>query len=391
MKIGFLGPAEPFRGGIAQFLHNMADELSEKEEIIVFTFIKQYPKLFFPGKEQTEKTEKNHNYPILRIVTPYNLLTWKKAAKSIAQHGINHLIIKYWIPFFCPCYTFIIKYLKKHTNIKIHILCHNLEYHEKWFFSEVLLKKMVLKSDSIIVLSDNVLGSWKKLNINNIKIIKLFHPLYKIDSEKPSKNSSLKIILPTETVKLKQETEISAIEKRRCVLFIGFIKYYKGLDIFLKSIPLVSERLSDIQFIIAGEVYGSFQKYDEIIKTFGSKYNIIFNKKYVTIEEIPHYFSIADVVIVPYRSATQSGIIQLAYSFKKPVIASDILGLREMVLENRTGLLFEKENYQDLAEKIIRFFQLFENKDFTDEINEYNKQFTWEKFTNDLLFSLNSF
>ena len=373
MKIGLLGPAEPFRGGIAQFLHNMADALNQRDdvEVYVLNFIKQYPTLFFPGKEQTIVSReriypfRKNTYPIFRVLTPYNPFTWKKGVESILKLDLDHLIIKFWIPFFCPAYTYIIDYIKKHSKTKIHVLAHNLDFHERWLFSDILTKRMMKNADSIIVLSENVEKSAERWR-GQKRIIKLFHPLYTV---------------PTEVA------ELASVQtyKKKSVLFLGFIKHYKGLDVLLRAIPLVYQENSDIEFIIAGEVYGSARKYHKIIKSFNSKYKIIFDNKFITTEEMPEYFSKADVLVAPYRTATQSGIIQLAYSFLKPVIASDIAGLREMVKDKKTGLLFENENSEDLAKKIIEFYDLREKNDFTSEIIEYNKDFTWDRFVEEMI------
>ena len=383
MKIGILGPAAPFRGGIAQFLHNMADGLSQENEVFVFSYIKQYPRLFFPGKKQIENTPKSHKYPIHRIITPYNPFSWRKAAEHIKKLDLEHLIIKFWIPFFCPAYTFVIDYLKKHSKVKIHILCHNLEFHERWLFSDILTKRMIKNADNLIVLSENVFESAKKFGHQNLNITKLFHPLYDVQLEKYDKKSSFKQL---------------NIPEKPTVLFFGFIKHYKGLDVLLRAIPMVTKVLPDVQFIIAGEVYGTPKcsphihgggrggtSTDAFMLSDTSPSNIIFHSTYIPSEDIPHYFTIADIVVAPYRSATQSGIVQLAYSYLKPVIASDIAGLREMIEINKTGLLFENENHTDLAKKIIEYFKISKDIDFRSHITNHNEHYTWEAFINQIV------
>ena len=369
MVLGILGPASPFRGGISQFLHNLADSLSSQNEVIVFNFIHQYPRILFPGKNQTELLDKKHNYPIYRVLTPYNPLTWEKTAKSIINHKITHLIIKFWIPFFCPAYTYIIDYLKKHTNIKISVLCHNIEFHEKWFFAECLVKRMLRSVDEVIVLSENVAAQAEKLVLKK-KIIKLFHPIYDVDIFKYHRDESLQFL---------------QLPDKPTVLFVGYIKPYKGLDILLQSIPVVHQTNPEILFVVAGEIYAKINKYKDFLD---HRYpHIIFRNQYISLEEIPHYLNIADVVVVPYRTASQSGIVQIAYSYLKPIIASNIPGLQEMVIENQTGFLFQSEDEKDLAEKIIRFFAEKGNIDFKSNIKENNKNYSWEKFASQLSIS----
>ena len=385
MKIGVLGPADPFRGGIAQFLHTMTEYLSSENEVYVFSFMQQYPPLIFPGKSQIENTNRQYNFPIFRTLTPYNPATWKKTSVQIKMLDLDHLIIKFWIPFFCPAYTFIINYLKKKSNTKIHILCHNLDFHEKWYFAKFLTKKMVLNADSLIVLSENVRMCAEKL-LNSIhpsmkkskrqkpiSVINLFHPLYDVSPEAYNKKSSF---------------EVLNLPEKQTVLFFGFIKHYKGLDVLLRAIPLVDAILPNIQYVIAGEFYTNTKKYYSIMKNTSYekvKSDIIIHDKYIYLEQIPHYFTVSDIVVVPYRSATQSGIVQMAYSYQRPVIVSNINGLKEMVKANKTGLLFENENHTDLAMQIVDYFQMQKHKDFQNEIQKNNKQFTWKSFIEKLL------
>lgn len=373
MKIAFLGPAYPFRGGISQFLHNMADNLPNETDVEVFTFINQYPKIVFPGKGQFEKnTQKVFNYKINRVLTPYNIFTWKDTAKRILKSNPDVLVIKFWIPFFTPSYLYVCRYLRKYSDIKIVILCHNLEFHEKWLFLDSLTEKLLSLSDKVMVLSENVYNtSLSFKNIDKRKIIKLFHPLYNVDLNEFSKE---------------QAAEYLSLPLKPTVLFFGYIKHYKGLDVFLKSIPLANKINPDIQFIVAGEVYGNNKTYMEIIDSFNGK-NLIFIDKFIPSKDISKYFMLADLIVVPYRSATQSGIVQMAYSYEKPILASDIPGLKEMIVSNKTGLLFESENYQDLADKIINFFN--DSFDYKAFIRENNRLFSWGKFTSDFLISLN--
>ena len=359
----------PFRGGIAQFLHNMVKSLSVDNEVVVFNFKKQYPTLLFPGKKQTEPAKYNQNFNNIRILTPHNPFTWKKTAKTVISYKIDLIVFKFWLPYFCLPYTYLINYLKKHTKIRISILCHNIEFHEKWLFSTFFTKKMLKNVDYVMVLSDNVYIQAKNY-VPAEKIIKLFHPIYEVEPYKLSK---------------KEAFEHLNIPCKISLLFLGFIKPYKGLDVLIKSIPSVIknfktltplapefEKDSNIQFIIAGEAYTRI--------SIDEDENIIFRNKYISLDEIPYYMAIADAVLIPYRTASQSGIVQLAYSYLKPVIASDIPGLRENIIPEKTGILFTNEDENDLAEKILYFFKVKNSIDFENNIKCYNKDYSWEKF-----------
>jgi glycosyltransferase involved in cell wall biosynthesis len=233
-------------------------------------------------------------------------------------------------------------------------LCHNIDFHEKWLFADLLTKSMLKRSDSVIVLSENVYKSAVKFNHKNV--VTLFHPSYKVSSETIEKSISFDYL---------------KILHKPTVLFFGFIKPYKGLDVLAKAVPVVKEALPDVQFVVAGEAYSQL--------TIDNGQLIIHNK-YVPMSEAVHYFNIADVVVVPYRTATQSGIVQLAYSFGKPVIASDIDGLREMVLENETGLVFMNGDHGDLADKIVGFYEGLSRVDYKEKIRLFNENYSWTRF-----------
>ncbi|MCK9331439.1 MAG: glycosyltransferase [Candidatus Cloacimonetes bacterium] len=370
MKIAFLGPAYPFRGGIAQFLHNMADHLAKNNEIEVFNFKNQYPKFFFPGKNQFDLTEKKQfKYKIHRVLTPYNPFTWKQTAEKIINYNPDIIIIKFWIPFFSLAYLYIMKYLRLNSEIRICLLCHNLEFHEKWFMLTKLTKYLIDNSHKVIVLSQTVAYSTKNFkNFNQDKLIELFHPLYEIDTNTLDKQKAL------------QDLNLKDIPT---VLFFGYIKHYKGLDVFLQAIPKVSKKIKDIQFVVAGEIYGKDTQYQKIIKNFTQDINFVFNNKYIPSSDIDKYFISADLVVIPYRTATQSGIVQLAYSYNKPVIVSNINGLKDMIIEGKTGLSFENENSDDLAKIILDFFNKKQN--FVSYIKDNNKKYSWQAFTEKLV------
>jgi len=360
-KIAILGPATPFRGGIAQFVHNMAGELEKSNEVAIFNYKKQYPQWLFPGKSQTEDITNTCGYPIHRILTPYNPTTFKPTANKIIKAQPQHLIIQFWIPYFCPAYIAIIRHIKENSNIKVHILCHNIRFHERWLGGNWLTKKMLRLADSVIVLSKTVEKDAQRLRLPHITT--LFHPLYNVGGGpvRPASASFNHLGIP----------------QKRTVLFFGLIKKYKGLDIFLKSIPIIAKRELDIQFVIAGQVYGRAGWLKRLLATIDCT-NVIFRGEYIKGDDVPHYFAIADVVVVPYLSATQSGIVQLAYSYKKPVICSRITGLIEMIEENATGLLFEKGDADDLAKKIFLFFT--QGVDYAKGIEKHNENNTWELF-----------
>ena len=258
------------------------------------------------------------------------------------------------------------------SDIKLCLLCHNMDFHEKWFLLSKFTGLLLEYTDKLIVLSDIVARSavrYKAYNPN--KLIKLFHPLYEVSEVKTDKQILCKQL---------------DIKPLKTIMFFGYIKLYKGLDVFLKAIPLVHQDYRDVQFLVAGEIYRNDKIYKEIIRKYPDEINFVLHDKFIPNTDIDKYFSIADVIVVPYRSATQSGIVQLAYSYKKPVIVSNVEGLKDMVIDNQTGLVFEQNNHNLLAEKILEFLKSTNN--FAKYIEEYNDKYSWKNFTDKLLQAL---
>lgn len=363
MRIAILGPSHPWRGGIAQFSQNLAHKLMrEGHDIMMFTFIRQYPSLFFPGSKQTEKETHSINLPTHRILTPYNPLTWFSAVSSLRGWKADLIIIAYWLPFMAPAYGFICRRLK---NCKIAYLIHNIEFHEKWFMAKGLTKFALKKADYYITLSSVSKKSLHTLFkfLSENKIIDLFHPVYE----------------QTKSNHLMRDKPLYKI------LFFGFIKHYKGLDILLEAFPLVLKEIPQLQLIIAGEVYGDSKFYLDMISILNITNNIIADMRYLDSEEIEGYFENCDVCVLPYRSATQSGVIQMSFSFEIPVIATKVGGIEEALINKFNGLICEPENVQDLADKILEFYQKYDSLTLSQNIREHNKKYSWDSFTQLLL------
>ncbi len=363
MRIAFLGPAWPIRGGIAQFIAILA-EMLEKEghDVIVFSFIKQYPKLIFPGQEQIDKSKKKIELDIKPILTPYNPLTYGKTVKAILESKPDIVIFKYWIPFFAPAFGFI---LRKLRNQGINTLCifDNIEFHEKWMFADKFTGYVLKSTTDAITMSESVFNSLitKFPSFPKEHIYKLKHPNYNFYNE-----SNIK---PKDKV-------------YNQLLFFGYIKHYKGLDILLEAMPLILKDNPDLRLVIAGEVYGNKDVYNAIIKKYNLKDKIAFNDRFIANEEVESFFTNSDVCILPYRSATQSGITQLSFSFCTPVIATDVGGLSEIIKDDDNGFLIEPENPASIASAVSRFYKEEKHRQFSLTIynQQQNDEFSWNPF-----------
>ncbi len=370
MRIAFLGPAHPIRGGIAQFIAILAQRLQKRgHEVKVFSFHRQYPKILFPGKEQVDHSKKRIELDIQAVVTPYNPLTWPSALRQIKRWKPDVLIMKYWIPFFAPMYAWMVRKLKKHTGIRTIFVIDNIEFHEKWIAGDTLTRLALGKADNLITMSDAVYRSVDKVlpGFPAHKVVPLFHPNYDYYTEPVTR----------ETAKAHFHLGEGPV-----ILFFGYIKRYKGLDILLDAVPEIREQIPDIQLLIAGEVYGDPGEYEEKIASLGDCVN--FQNRFINNEEVPYFFNASDVVVLPYRSATQSGITQLAFAFDKPVVATDVGGLSEVIHDGKNGFLVEAENTSAVAEGVVRFFKENRGEAFANEIRMEKAKYDWEPFVDEV-------
>jgi len=363
MRIAFLGPSYPWRGGIAQFAQNLAEKLlGRQHEIMMFTFIHQYPALLFPGSQQFDETGKPPNLATQRILTPYNPFTWLSAVNDIKGWNPDALIVSYWLPFMAPAFGFIIRHLPKVKKI---YLIHNARFHEKWLFAEQLTRYAMRPADGFITLSEASSKDLLKVIDQSAKdkILQLFHPVY-------------------EQLLLHQE-QVQSHQKR--ILFFGFVKHYKGLDILLEAMPEVIKQIPELKLVIAGDVYGDKKVYWDKIIDLCLKDNVEAHFRYIPDEQIEGFFTGCDVCVLPYRSATQSGVAQMAFAYEVPVIATKVGGIEEVVIDGENGLLAEPENALDLAKKIIGFYSQDIASRFRDNIRSQNEQFSWDAFTKRVL------
>lgn len=357
IRIAFLGPAPPYRGGISQFAFMLAREFAQEGyQVKMISFLKQYPALIFPGGEQKTNTSAANDLETAEVFTPYLPWTWNKAVKEIRAYAPDLLIVSYWLPFFAPSFAWICSRLSK---TRIFFLAHNIQSHEKWPMGS-LVRNMALRSaEKLIVLSQNCLDDAHKqlpLRISRRTVL-AFHPIYSSDTDS-------QIVRPdTETKNL---------------LFFGLIKPYKGLDILLKAMPLVLRSIPEARLIVAGDVYGTSEVYHQLIGENKLERFVDLHFRYISDPEIGEFFRRCQICILPYKSATQSGVIASSYAFNIPVIASDVGGLGEYILEGITGYLVPPNDPEALAEQIISYFKKQDFPRMSAEIIKYKANFSWK-------------
>lgn len=361
MKIAFLGPAPPLRGGISQFALSLAYTwLAEGHQVKMFGFRRQYPALIFPGKSQTAEFILPSKLEIDNCYIPYRPDTWPRAVKKIRDYQPNILIVSYFIPFFSPSYIMICRALK---GVRITALLHNLVPHEPWLGARFLAQVFLEQCDNIICLSTATLNELRSLMPNRVvsKASLGFHPVYD---------------------QYLQTLDVAMAREPHTMLFFGLIKKYKGLDILLKAMPIVLTAVPDAKLLIAGEIYGSDQTYTALIRELGIEARVEAHFSYIPDSSVAGFFQRASLCVLPYRSASQSGVIALSYAFDLPVLASRLEGLEQYVDEGRTGLLVNavpEPRPEDLARELIRYFKGSLYETMTPYVSKKGAEFSWSR------------
>ena len=368
MKIVFLSTFYPFRGGIAQFSAHLYREAEKKHDVEAVTFTRQYPKLLFPGKTQlVSKNDTADKIPSKRWLDSINPFTYISTARKIRNLHPDLIISRYWMSFFAPSFGWILGKQEKKT-IRLAIL-DNVIPHERRFFDDTFNRFFLNRNDGFIVMSEQVQKDLL-FYLPKAKHILIPHPIYNHFGEKIPKTIAL------------QKLGISECSGKKVLLFFGIIRDYKGLDILLNALSLLDETYI---LVIAGEVYGSFEKYTNIIKEKKLKKKVKLFNQYIDDSEVTNFFSAADVCVLPYRSATQSGITNISYHFEVPVISTNVGGLAETITHGRTGLIAEEVNEKALVKQIKNFYEIYNPKEFTQNIQLYNNENSWENYVNKML------
>lgn len=361
MKIVLIGPVYPYKGGIAHYTSLLCRALREKHEVEMVSYCLQYPKLLFK-KEQKDYSNREFSIENTRylINTAYPL-NWIKASRMIKKCRPDAVIIEWWHPYFAPCYTVLSKLLRKQVKV---FLCHNVFPHER-FPMDRLLTKMTLRTGNKFIVQSRMDAEDLKSIIPKADYIVTPHPTY---------NAFKMAGLSKEEARRQIGLEMG----KPMLLFFGFVREYKGLKYLLKALPLVKQSVSDVKLWIVGDFGESKEEYLKLIADNGLQNDIIIIDGYVPDKEVEKYFAATDLVVLPYISATQSGIAQIAYGFEKPVIVTNVGGLPEVVKDGKTGYVVNKENERELAEAIVKFFSLDSAEEFADHIRDSAKEFSWE-------------
>lgn len=367
MKIAYLSTFYPFRGGIAQFnalLTNAFKELGH--EVIPYTFKRQYPDILFPGNTQyvTENdiAEKVDSVPVLDTVNPFS---YYATARKIKNFNPDILIMKYWMSFFAPSLGTIAGKMNKNT--KVITVLDNVIPHERKFFDIPFTKYFLNRNTGFITMSEAVKKDLLLLK-PDAKFLMNPHPIYNHFGKRIKKEEA--------------RTKLGLDPNKRTLLFFGFIRDYKGLDLLIESFANAD---TSYQLLIAGESYGSFDKYQELIDKNPNSSNIHTHIRYIDDNEVPLFFSAADTLILPYKSATQSGISGIALHFKLPQIVTNVGGLVEYVSHGKTGLIVPEILPNAIFESVKKFYTQNLEQEFINNMSKENERYSWKTLASNIL------
>ena len=372
-KVIIIGPAFPFRGGIANFNNALAQEYYDRgDEVILYSFTLQYPGFLFPGTTQYESGEAPKNLKIKTLINSVNPFNWINVARKINAENPDYVIIRYWLPFMAPCLGTIARLLNK--KIKILAITDNVIPHEKRIGDTLLTRYFVKSCDAFLSLSASVLDDLSKFTNTTYKKF-IPHPIYNVFGDKIPKAKAL------ENLGLNSED--------KHLLFFGFVRKYKGLDLMLKAMGDSRIKAMGIKLIIAGEFYDDKTEYTDLISDLGIAKNIIMKSDFIPANKVKDYFCAADMITQTYRTATQSGVTQIAYSFDRPMLVTDVGGLAEIVPHNKVGYV-TSQNPTEIADAIIDFYTNNKEEEFSDNTSLEKKRFSWKFFVDGLDELMNS-
>ena len=373
-KIVLIGTAHPFRGGLAAYNERLANEfLKDGNEVIIYTFKLQYPGFLFPGKTQYADWPAPDKLDIRVRVNSVNPLNWITVGREINKLNADMLIYCYWMSFFAPCFG-TIAFFAKNKRTKHFALIHNMIPHEPTILDKFLPKYFTKSMDGFVAMADSV-----RLDINKftkgLRTVKVSpHPIYDHYGECESKKKS------AEYLKLD--------DRYNYLLFFGLVRAYKGLDILLQAFADKRLEKFNLKLIIAGEFYENEKNYFRQIKDLGLEGKIVINNFFIPNNEVKYYFGICDLVVQPYKTATQSGVTQVAYHFNKPMLVTDVGGLGEIVPHNKVGYVVDVDPIE-IANALYDFFENKKQKPFNENVKNEKLKYSWNKMTDQFYELLN--
>jgi Glycosyltransferase len=367
MKIIIVGTSHPYRGGIAAFTDRLATEfVRECVDIEVVTFKLQYPSFLFPGKTQYSDAKAPEGLSIARKVNSINPLNWIKVGKEIRKKNPDIVVFTYWMTFFAPCFGKIARVIKRNRHTKCIGLIHNMIPHEKSILDKMFPPYFVKAMDGFVALSKSVLNDIATLDKQNKPRVFTPHPLYDHFGEIVSRDEAIR--------------HLNLDPNYRYFLFFGLVRAYKGLDLLIDAFADARLRKFPVKLIVAGEFYEDPKPFLEQIEKYGLQDSVIIQNQYISDDDVKYYFNTSDIVVQPYKSATQSGVTQIAYHFEKPMLVTNVGGLGEIIPNGIAGYVVEP-NPSSITDALVDFCENDRRETFVDGVRAEKQKYQWSNMT----------
>ncbi|HHS12855.1 MAG TPA: glycosyltransferase [bacterium] len=361
MRIIIVGTAYPMRGGIAHYVALLSRHMKARgHEVQILSFSRQYPSLLFPGKTQMDEGRDLIPVRASALLDSINPVSWLRAFQWIRRQNPDLLVFKYWMPFFAPCYA-TLAFLAGRRGIGTLSVCDNIVPHEKKPGDRLLTRLGLRFMDAFIVQSRSVLDDLLSFR-PGAKYTLVPHPVYEIFPSALDRDDARKQL---------------GIGNERVLLYFGFIRAYKGLRYAVEALPFILKKMR-VRLVICGEFYEGRREIMDLIESLGVRNAVTLATEFIPNEKVALYFSAADLVVLPYVSATQSGIVQIAYHYDKPVIVTRVGGLPEAVPDGETGYVVPPRDSRALADAVIRFYERGESS-FIRAVRRIKRNFSWER------------
>jgi D-inositol-3-phosphate glycosyltransferase len=374
MKILLIGPANPYRGGIAAFNECLAIQLlKEGHDVEIISFTLQYPKLLFPGKSQYTNAKPPEGVNISRMINSINPMNWINVGKKLRKKKADLILVRFWLPMMAPSTGTICKILKKNRFSKIIAIVDNLLPHESRPGDRIFTQYFINQTDGLLAMSECVFNDLDLFRKNQPKKLSP-HPIYDHYGENISKDDAIR--------KLNLDTSTNYI------LFFGFIREYKGLDILLEAIADELVKNINIKLIVAGEFYSNEEEYKSLIEKLDIQEKVILRTDYIPDNMVNQYFCAASLITQPYKSATQSGVTQIGYHFNKPMLVTNVGGLSEIIEDGKCGYVVNPDS-KSIAAALFDFFENNREAMMSEEVKAAKQKFSWENFTKSI-FEINN-
>lgn len=367
MRVIILGTAHPYRGGLAAFNERLAGQFAnEGHDVEMYTFTLQYPAFLFPGKTQYTDAPAPDGMRIKRRINSCNPINWKCAGREIRKKRPDIVVFAYWMSFMAPCFGTLAREIKKDAGIRCIGLIHNMIPHEPNILDKFLPGYFVKAMDGFVSLSESVVRDIEQFDSDRKPKGWAPHPIYDHYGALLDKSDA--------------RQQLGLRKDGRYVLFFGFIRDYKGLDLLLDAFGDMRMQDQDIKLLVAGEFYGDPKPYLDRIRSLDISDRVVLHNDYIPDSQVNLFFSACDLVAQPYKSATQSGVTQVAFHFEKPMLVTRVGGLPEIVPDGKVGYVVDPDT-QQIADALVRFYSENREQEFIEGVRDEKRKYAWSNMT----------